>query len=382
MAGTLWSRMWGAPAVMAVLAAAAPVPGLAGCAPSAPAFRTQSVPHGSLENRGGVWVMVLRGTPEERGTAAGLLVGEQVRWALPRYFRAVFGAETPPPRVLDRVRFVEPHVPADHLAQAGALATAAGVTRDAVLAANLAPDLKTGMACSCLAIAPSRSPDGRVRLARNLDWPGGDVLADLGLVVVEEGAAHRFASFTWPGLVGVATGLNDAGLAAADLVVPGQRTPMGPGVPVLFAVRQVLESAASVDEAAALLGRIPRTVAQNYALADPSGAAVLETGSRRFVRRDPGSDGFVAVANSWDEDRLARPGSRYARMVQAAAAALLGEAGLLAVLRDVAIPDLNVQAALIDPAARRVLISTHARPAAGGPFDNLDLSPWLGPVGP
>jgi len=101
-----------------------------------------------------------------------------------------------------------------------ALADAAQVDRTALFAMNLALEVLSFLACSCLATAAERSVDQKVRLARNLDWPGGDLLAEAGLVVIESGSGHRFASFIWPGLVSLATGMNDAGLAVADLMAP------------------------------------------------------------------------------------------------------------------------------------------------------------------
>ena len=66
------------------------------CAHSPPAFQSAEVKNGSLERHQKVWVMQLSGTPQQRGKAAGALVGEQIRWVLPRYLRATLGsAELP-----------------------------------------------------------------------------------------------------------------------------------------------------------------------------------------------------------------------------------------------------------------------------------------------
>ena len=56
-------------------------------------------------------------------------------------------------------------------------------------------------------------------------------------------------SGTWPGLVGVATGMNEKGLAAADLVVMTRRGSPQPGVPVFFALRSLLENQDSLASA-------------------------------------------------------------------------------------------------------------------------------------
>ena len=340
------------------------------CAHSPPVFRPAEVENGSLERQGQVWVMQLSGTPQQRGKAAGALVGEQIRWVLPRYLKATLGTKEVPAQVRGILRRLAAGIPEKHLEQIKALADSAGVDLDGLLVANLAPDLFSAMACSCLAV----SKKGGVLFARNLDWHGGDALAGLGLVVVESGAGLRFASVTWPGLVGVATGINEKGLALADLVVLGRSAKVGPGVPVFFALRTLLESCASVEEAAGRLKETKRTVLQNYMLADSKTAAALETGPQRFRRRDL-SEGLVAIANHFDPDK--RPRGRYQKLIKAGGKGGLDVSKLQQILKDVALGDLNVQAVVFEPGKLTLHLATRSRPAAKGPFYKLDLAPYL-----
>lgn len=344
------------------------------CAHSPPAFRPAEVENGSLKRHQKVWVMQLSGTPEQRGKAAGVLVGEQIRWVLPRYLKATLGSAKLPEHVRGLVRKIATGIAKEHLDQLKALADSAGVDLDGLLVANLAPDLFAALACSCLAVSGEKSSSGSLRLARNLDWHGGDALAELGLVVVESGAKLRFASITWPGLVGVATGMNEKSLAAADLVVLGRRGGTQPGVPVFFALRKVMETCGSVEEAADRLKQTKRTVLQNYMLADSKTAAALETGPQRFRKRDLAA-GHVAVANHFDPDK--HPKGRYAKLIKAALRGGLGVGELKQVLKDVALGDMNVQAVVFEPGELVIHLSTRPRPAARGPFFKLDLSPFF-----
>jgi hypothetical protein len=344
------------------------------CAHLPPVFRSAEVQNGSLGCRGSVWVMQLSGTPEQRGKAAGVLVGEQIRWVLPRYLKAILGSAEVSEQVHGLVRKIATGIAKEHLDQLKALADSAGVDLDGLLVANLAPDLFAALSCSCLVVSGKKSSSGRLRFARNLDWHGGDVLAELGLVVVESGAKLRFASVTWPGLVGVATGMNEKGLAAADLVVLGRRGGTQPGVPVFFALRTLMETCGSVDAAADLMKQIRRTVLQNYMLADSKTAAALETGPERFRRRDLKA-GHVAVANHFGPDR--HPRGRYAKLVKAAQRGELGVEELQQVLEQVALGDMNVQAVVFEPGELVIHLSTRSRPAARGPFAQLDLAPFF-----
>ena len=348
------------------------------CSTPNPGLRAGSVDHGKLNKVGDVWVLELDGSPVERGKAEGVLLGEQIRWLLPRYLKKVASVETLSNFQKELVAAIAAGIPSAHFDQLNALADAAKVDRTALFAVNLAPELLSSLACSCLATTAERSSDRKVRLARNLDWPGGDLLAQAGLVVVESGSGHRFASFTWPGLVSVATGMNDAGLAVADLMALGAGTHRPqPGLPVLFALRSLLEKADSVESALAHLESTQRTMAQNYAFADSGSARVVETGVSYFHVR-PIEMGLAAITNFWHEERGGAKDGRYARMLQTAGKERLGADDLQRILAEAAIASMNVQSVILEPEARRAIIAQGKTPVASGTWKVLELSAWLG----
>lgn len=343
-----------------------------------PPFRAGATAHGKLSKTGEHWVLKINGSPEERGKAAGTLLGEQIRWLLSAYLKAIASTDRLSPSQKEMVAAIADEVPAPYFAELNALADSAKVDRTTLFAANLAPEVLPSLACSCLATAPERSTDGRVRLARNLDWPGGEVLAGAALIIIESGGAHRFANFGWPGLLSVATGMNDAGVAVADLMALG--TGGGrpkPGIPVLFAVRSMLEQAGSVDDAIAWLKTARRTIPQNYALADPRGARVVETGSNHFRVREA-TDGIAVITNYWREEQGGAKDRRYAGMLRSAGNKKLGIAELEGILAESALDHgMNVQAVVLEPDTRKVHIARGKPPIARGTWQSLDLSRWL-----
>jgi len=341
-------------------------------------LRAGTVEHGKLSRVGDIWVLELDGSPVQRGKAEGVLLGEQIRWMLPRYLKKVASVEKLSNYQKELVAAIAAGIPSAHFDQLNALADAAKVDRTALFAVNLAPEILSSFACSCLATTAERSSDGKVRLARNLDWPGGDLLAESGLVVIESGSGHRFASFTWPGLVSVATGMNDAGLAVADLMAlgTGPKRPQ-PGLPVLFLLRSLLEKADSVESALAILQSTQRTMAQNYAFADRGGAAVVETGVSYFHVR-PVANGIAAITNFWHEERGGAKDARYARMLRTAGNEKLSATDLQRILAEAAIASMNVQSVVLEPETRRATIAQGKIPIATGTWKTLDLSAWLG----
>jgi hypothetical protein len=104
--------------------------------------------------------------------------------------------------------------------------------------------------------------------------------------VVEIVAPHGripFVSVAWPGMTGVVTGMNAAGIW---INVNGGRAGelSSTGVPVPFTTRAVLEGARSIDEAIAIIGRDPPMASHILLLADGN------SGETAIVERAPGHE--------------------------------------------------------------------------------------------
>src|SRR5437868_6461971 len=82
---------------------------------------------------------------------------------------------------------------------------------------------------------------GPLLVGRNMDFAPANVLGTKTLVTVyRPHAEHAFVSVGWPGFAAVASGMNDEGLCALILINSGARK-RGPGIPLGFAVRRILE---------------------------------------------------------------------------------------------------------------------------------------------
>jgi hypothetical protein len=149
------------------------------------------------------------------------------------------------------------------------------------------------------------------------------------------------------------------------------------GLPVLFAVRNLLEQTDSVEAALASLQSTRRTMAQNYALADGHGARMVETGTSYFHVRAVDS-GLAAITNFWHEERGGAKDGRYAGMLQAAGREKLSATDLQRILAGSAIAEMNVQSVVLEPETRRAYIAQGRVPIAKGTWKTLELAPWLG----
>jgi len=140
--------------------------------------------------------------------------------------------------------------------------------------------------CSSVVVSGERAVDGHTLLARNFDFETHEVF-DRGKAVLlfkEEGRI-AFASVAWPGLAGVASGMNARGVT---MVVHGARarSPVPRGEPALLTVRDALSRASTTDEAVAILASSPPMISHIVLVTDAAGTT-------RIVERAPGEPAFV-----------------------------------------------------------------------------------------
>jgi isopenicillin-N N-acyltransferase like protein len=139
----------------------------------------------------------------------------------------------------------------------------------------------TAFAASGPATRDGTTP-GHTIVGRNFDLdidPWFDVDKLVQVVEPENGIA--FASVAWPGMTGVVTGMNAEGIWVSVNGGRAAETRSG-GVPVVFTTRAVLESARSLDDALAIIGRDEAMVSHILLLADG------KTGESMIVERAPG----------------------------------------------------------------------------------------------
>jgi isopenicillin-N N-acyltransferase like protein len=140
--------------------------------------------------------------------------------------------------------------------------------------------------CTTITFGGDELDGGGGILARAFDFEVDEVFDQHKAVFfVQEEGQIPFASVAWPGLVGVVSGMNLDGVA---VVVHGARggTPQAEGEPVVHALRRVLSTAHSTDDALRALAAEPAMVSHIVIVNDASGRAAA-------VERVPGKPNFV-----------------------------------------------------------------------------------------
>lgn len=103
--------------------------------------------------------------------------------------------------------------------------------------------------CSSAAIYNSFSSDGSLWIARNFDFYVSDEFAENKIIAfVEPDQGFNYVSVTWPGMLGVVSGMNEKGLTVT--INAGKSSiPLKAKQPVSLVVKEILQYASTIAEA-------------------------------------------------------------------------------------------------------------------------------------
>lgn len=332
---------------------------------------------GRLVVRKGLAVADVKGPPAGLGARQGQLLGAQMRPLLQLVSLSPQFRMSP-----TTVAALAADVPPAYRAEMDAMAKAAGIDPQRLLAANLSLDTL------CTALAAGADGAGPVRVARNMDFFPAELLGPATVVLLRrpEGR-HAFVSVGWPGYAGVITGMNDAGLTTAILQNYGNAGPRRKGTPVAFRARELLENCDSAATAAERFAAAPVASSHFIFLADARTACVVwQDAAGTFHRRNAGG-GWLAWSNGKPDDRDRQHDDRAVRLAQAVAALPptepVSDLWLKQTLAGVRLKTINAQAMLLVPGERRLeLACARGWTSAGrSPWLRLDLAPCLQPGG-
>jgi isopenicillin-N N-acyltransferase like protein len=212
--------------------------------------------------------------------------------------------------------------------------------------------------CTSFAFDREATADGHALVARAFDFEAGDLLdRDKVVFLVQEDGAIPFASVAWPGFVGVVTGMNAEGVV---VVVHGARAgePIAEGLPVAFALREVLERAHDTAEAVEIMRSQQVMVSHIVFVGDGSGRfAVVERapGVAAFVR-DAKTRGTIAVTNHFEGPLAGDPKNQ---RVRATTSTLARRARIDELLAGIAPHSVTRRSALGDRRSIDAFIATH-----------------------
>lgn len=223
----------------------------------------------------GLWEMYLEGSPFERGAVAGnlekeLLYSQEVAFfgrlqeMVPdksyikflKYFIAFFN------RNLDK------HVPIEYQLEIYGESffgpeefNFIGKSYDRMLNYHSAHDMGHALAnanmvgCTSFSVKDSASYNGKLLIGRNLDFNMGDAFAENKMILfINPDSGHKHAFISWPGFLGVVSGMNEHGLTITLNAAPSEM-PLGSKTPISILAREILQYAKNIDEAVAIANK-------------------------------------------------------------------------------------------------------------------------------
>ncbi len=255
-----------------------------------------------LEERNGLRVAFLEGSPYELGLQHGQLLKDEVQQNVRQilgYFRSYVKIPFLGPQLanwwLDHPwNQARPFMPSEYLEELRGLAEGSGVPLRELWRLHAIPDRT--YACSNFAAWGTATASGRLIHARNLDWNiEAGIQRHAVVFVVRPTNKQVFVNVGWAGFIGVLSGINEQQLSIGQI---GAETVDATwrGLPMVFVMRKILEEASGVEEAVRMIAEAPRTIGTNYVVADAKvpTALAIETTHRRvsaFAANDPKEQG-------------------------------------------------------------------------------------------
>lgn len=247
---------------------------------------------GSFSQVEKVPLLSLTGSSEQIGKQEAKLVGDRAKTLLsfgPTLVKRRAGEAAWKAHAIASRALLE-HASQAHRDEITAFQKASGLPEDELIASQTIYDTINAFGCSSILVPADKSETGGPLFGRNFDYASLGLLHQNDLVkIVRPEGKFAFASVSFPGCFGVISGMNEHGLAIAlhevRQAADGSTRFNADGVPTLLALRQVLEECRTIDDAKALLGKLPRTTMYNLALCDPSGGAVLEVTTKNVILR-------------------------------------------------------------------------------------------------
>ena len=152
--------------------------------------------------------------------------------------------------------------------------------------------------CTSFAVWGRESADSSLLMARNFDFYMGEEFAKNKLVLFEKpDSGYAYVSVTWPGMLGVVSGMNTQGLAvtinASKLEVPSSSA-----TPISILVKSILQYASNIEEAETIAASFKTFVCESILVGSANdGRAVI-------IEKTPSEMGIYSPDGDYASSRM------------------------------------------------------------------------------
>lgn len=277
------------------------------------------------KSESGLYELYVEGSPYERGLVTGSLTKELVQ-----YQEKVFN---------DQIRTIVPsgvyrkaltylvgwfnrdlahHIPVEYQLEILGVSRAASHEYDhiaepyqRILNYHAAHDIGHALqnmslvGCTSFATWGKDTEDGLLTIGRNFDFYAGEDFSKARIVAFfNPDKGHKFMMVTFGGMIGVLSGMNEAGLTVTINAAKSE-IPNAAATPVSIVSREILQYASTISEAYEIVRNRKMFVAESFLIgsAKDGRAAIIEKSNESSALYDPGGSQIVCT-NHFQTDSL------------------------------------------------------------------------------
>ena len=359
--------------------------------PSAPAPRPPkpaAFGAGRLERVNGYTVLHLAGTPEQMGEQHGRLLKNVIPKVVQTVVRDANGSTPEEYKLLiDGARAMEKYLPDAFRRELKALAAAAEVPYDELVALQLFGDVNRGnsMYCSTYAVLGKATATGECFVGRNMDyWDYGVMRYGAVLIHFQPDDGIPFFTVSWAGIINGWTAMNAKCIVVANNTAYGAKANSTEGLSTCFMLRKIVQYCDTVVAGVKTIRTTPRSCGTTMIVAggNPPKAAEVEYDHDAVAVRWA-NNGYICATNGLRRLYQDPPmkdsegwSSRYLRMVELIKS---NHGRIDEAMNFVADPQvymgINLHSALLCPQSLRFRLAMGRQPAAEGPYECFVLTP-------